>query len=891
MAKPDRYASPDDGSKLNQLIGERNRLITELYCVSRIQDFLHITDEQLLASQINEFLDLHDIRKGYRFDSNSLPRFTQSDPPSEKKPAKSKSSTPVDNTKRDREYGRHDKDDNRRAPEGDKESAKDGRGILVRDVRSKSYTSPHSQKKEDGVGSEMSNVNQSGTHGETHETYGQSDMKRLREDEITPRMIEEQCRVPESQLVSPSSTPSVPYNVAKRQKLSILSAERKENRRKPSRRTNYLIRQLRHEPDEGQKLFDQNNLNARESVYLVMKENIPSIIPQATPLSELKFNSQTLPLIKLIPAAHKVLTSEIMNSALNECRIAVVSSRIEELRRSGLWSLRQPKKFLDPWDQLKDVETHWGTLLEEAKWLFYDFDEFNKYKRAACFTMAQAVMDFWNYGQVCCIRRAPIKHIETEQDSSKIASETTEENCDTKEAPLQVCEADFSLYPHRDTTNESVNVELLLKRPDPSQEIPALDIPTVNTEVYAEDIKKRTSPFKLHISFDDFGLVERKILDDVPIYSGITNKEASDNERSNICFEPISKSTVLLDDDHYLKIAERQIIEEEPSLIPFSKRRGMFYGNRRSHYLRPPIAPSLRYLRCRTPTIWLPQDDQNLVKNINTYAYNWELISAHMSSRSTRSYCSNIERRTPWQCFERFIQLNEKFQFIDMKGPRAHNAQLWLIEAHKLQQQQKRRISPLGVGEESIQRGHKRLRWASMFEAMRKCIKKRENAPRPNPAQPRKPLDCKNTTVPTPAEMSQLKAQRDDALRRDIQMRRLAKQKLQAAAMSQVVSNSLGPPPQSSPSSVQRRPANNGLGPGRINSADSNMRVTTQIPKQSPVKQYPKAFENEYKVPVSRQKQTNKPAQSHGEKLNKELSTEKIVSPTPQEILQKLQGK
>nr|5Y81_C Chain C, Chromatin modification-related protein EAF1 [Saccharomyces cerevisiae S288C] len=179
------------------------------------------------------------------------------------------------------------------------------------------------------------------------------------------------------------------------------------------------------------------------------------------------------------------------------------------------------------------------------------------------------------------------------------------------------------------------------------------------------------------------------------------------------------------------------------------------------------------------PTIWLSEDDQELVKNINTYGYNWELISAHMTHRLTYSYLSNIERRTPWQCFERFVQLNERFNFSDLKGPRAHSAQQWLIEAHKFQQRQNRRISPLGVNTESIQRGHRRLRWASMFEAIRKCMKKRENTPRPNPTQPRKPLDCKNMKVPTPAEMSLLKAQRDEALRRDIQLRRTVKNRLQ----------------------------------------------------------------------------------------------------------------
>lgn len=234
-----------------------------------------------------------------------------------------------------------------------------------------------------------------------------------------------------------------------------------------------------------------------------------------------------------------------------------------------------------------------------------------------------------------------------------------------------------------------------------------------------------------------------------------------------------------LEDEHFYKLIEKQVVDEEQSLNQLGKRRGMFYGNRRNHYLRPPTVPSLRYLRNRTPTIWLPEDDQELVKNINAYSYNWELISSQMIHRATRSYLSSIERRTPWQCFERFVQLNERFTFNDMKGPRAHNAQQWLIEAHKFQQRQNRRISPLGVGEESIQRGHKRLRWASMFEVMRKTIKKRENAPKPNKAQPRKPLDTKNMKIPTPAEMSQLKAQRDEALRRDVQIRRNAKNRTQ----------------------------------------------------------------------------------------------------------------
>ncbi|CEP60675.1 Eaf1p LALA0_S01e16402g [Lachancea lanzarotensis] len=888
MTKFDKKHTTEDGARLDQLISERSKLITELYCLSRIQDFVQITNEKALTTQINEFLDVHDIRKGYRFDRNTLPKFSQIDPPSEKKLLKSRSSTPVENFKRDKEQAKYDKEDQKKAAEEQKKASREAREKTDRDQLSKDDHSPHKLNEEEAEDVEKASV-------------ATEDRKRLREDNI-PQATEYQQ--PDNTVQEPGATETVHevQSGTKRQKISSsLRGRTVEHKESEIKRTNHLIREFMHKQPQNKTLFHEGNINAKESVYLIMNDTIPSLIPQAVPLSELKFNSQTLPLVKLIPTAHKALTSEIMNTALNECRIAVVSSRIEELRRQGLWSLRQPKKFLDPWEKTKDIESHRGHLLREAKWMYYDFHEHTKYKRAVCLTIAQGVMDFWTYGRVCCVKKAPIKHlgpILSETENEKELSQSSEHRIEQESSESEKASTDernFNLTADTteiaDTAN-TIDIALLLKRPDPLDEIKALELPHTDENLYARE-KRTKSPFKLHVSMDEFNFVEKKVIDNLRPVLGVSEADDEKTPVDRLPFEPISKATVLLDEECFSKLVERQIIDEEPSLVPFSKRRGMFYGNRRSHYLRPPIAPSLRYLKYRTPTIWLPQDDQELVRNINTYAYNWDLISAHMSSRPTRSYCSNIERRTPWQCFERFIQLNEKFQFIDMKGPRAHNAQIWLIEAHKLQQQQKRRISPLGIGEESIQRGHRRLRWASMFEAMRKCIKKRENAPRPNPTQPRKPLDCKNTTVPTPAEMSQLKAQRDDALRRDIQIRRIAKQKLQAAALSQGFSSggNTRALPHSSPPSGQRRVINNGTVLPRGASAESGMKVTTQTPKQTQMKQYPRSSDSQLKGMPNEQQRQQKAPTSTGGKFSNESNGEKIHSPTPQEILQILQRK
>lgn len=144
---------------------------------------------------------------------------------------------------------------------------------------------------------------------------------------------------------------------------------------------------------------------------------------------------------------------------------------------------------------------------------------------------------------------------------------------------------------------------------------------------------------------------------------------------------------------------------------------------RRPHSIRAPPPPNLKYLDGRPPTIWLPDEDQNLLRYAKDFQYNWNIVSAILAKYTTFGYKATIERRTPWQCFERWLQLNPTYSLSEIKGTYAPAALHWITECIKLQSVTKRRISPLGVGLESLQRGHSKLRWASMFEAMRKvCV-------------------------------------------------------------------------------------------------------------------------------------------------------------------------
>lgn len=999
---------------VEDLVRQRNTHLIELYCVSRLHELFNVKDRALLLEKVNGFLNANDIKSGKKFQVSTLPDFSQPSPPF------------ISNNYINNNHNHHHTNNNSSTSihllSGD--LASESKDISFKEQKASSSKRQDNDndelRRDESCDEEKSNKKRP---IETDEEEKYLNKKSKTDDHLSDNTKDilsgrvnehEKPRSMYSMNTEPHLKPSPPPHMIDYLDISWIKAEPTpvENINKYK---NPILKEVTQETLETVDYFNDHNINSKDSVYLLMKDNIPSKVAQALPLAELKYLAHTLPLVKLLPMAHKALTTDIINNALNEGRITVVSSRIEELRRLGLWSLRQPKRFIDPWEK---EQSHIRVLLKEAKWMQADFKEGQKYKIAVCTTIAQSVLDYWNYGKICCTKRQPIKflpnddiiehaesnvevteitNLEMEDDSystdvdniiCKLPHEDNEiilehdsdlvvdrqglskdsieindesnildhnddiamttENITNKTNNLSIADSDVNVdmdsglaYSKDDvlskvTENQTVNTnipsssntDLFLVKNHNLIEVSETD------KLFFEEYTKQTEdkkayPFKVTITFDELNSAEQSIMKDVPLYSGASLNEGSLEE--SLPFVPISKSIVTLDTDQFLKLVERQIVDEEQSLVQLSKRRGMFYGNRRSHYLKPPPAPSLKYLTNRTPTIWLPEDDEELVKNINAYAYNWELIAAHMLRRPRASYFSNIERRTPWQCFERFVQLNERFNFNDLKGPRAYNAQQWLMEAHKFQQKQNRRISPLGVGLESIQRGHRRLRWASMLEAVRKCIKKRENAPRPNPTQPRKPLDCKNMKVPTPAEMSSLKAQRDEALRRDIQMRRNAKNRLQQQQRQQQANAK--PSSQGSAinsainSSIRTEGTNkNNLNASSPPNSNSSLSASSNVVSQTPtqrvtqrqftdreiiesysrkiLQQKPdlspqtalKAAQNYYKSLKAQQlKQQQQKLQNNiavaSSSSNSSPSIQQINSPTPQEILQRLQKK
>ncbi|ODV76693.1 uncharacterized protein CANTADRAFT_27719 [Suhomyces tanzawaensis NRRL Y-17324] len=533
------------------------------------------------------------------------------------------------------------------------------------------------------------------------------------------------------------------------------------NTRQPKKAS--AVKSLRSQEEVSQEEMEEFlTKDISEVEILSIPEHYPTKPHTVSSLAELYYLTQTLPLIKLLPGSHKVLMTDNFELALLEGKIAVLYSRIEELKRQGKWSLRQPQRFYDPFVYLKKNKKHtyhWDSMVQEGKWMAADFKESSKYKKACCVIIAQAVKDYWVHGKSVCIKPKEIVHLPENLAVDIVKEETSlvapAQPGDDEEVKVETPSAIEIL--DKDTANaelatekigqdpESIDTNLIFSKnstADPEVKFSFTDYSKINDEdiyKYKGSTDDR-SPFKLHVDLNDLKKIDQSIIKNLPKFSAFEeeapNGPAPALKPKDTPLIPVSRLLhPFEEDDDWYKIVIKEANNKSnspDSSGPPEYQKGLFgfQSHRRFNYLKPPKPPLIKNIEYRSPTIWLPQDDKYLIHYVAEFCFNWDLISEHLlSSASTlKKYESNIERRTPWQCFERYIQLNEKFQFSDMKGVYSYHAQQWLEQAHKAQLTTKRRISPLGVGAESIQRGHRRLRWASLFDAIRKCMKKREIA-------------------------------------------------------------------------------------------------------------------------------------------------------------------
>lgn len=195
--------------------------------------------------------------------------------------------------------------------------------------------------------------------------------------------------------------------------------------------------------------------------------------------------------------------------------------------------------------------------------------------------------------------------------------------------------------------------------------------------------------------------------------------------------------------------------------------------------------PLQSFFENRQSSQWTLQEDDDLRRYVRDYSYNWSLIANMLQSKSM--FSSGAERRTPWECFERWVSLEglpgdmQKTHYFRAYTSRleAANRVVTTMAAQPPQPNASGQIQPPRRRTTSSVRVERRRsqKHLTLVDAMRKLAKKRENAVQKQQqaaslAASRKAPEATQQRIPprTPLEFSKLKHEQMEKLRESMML-------------------------------------------------------------------------------------------------------------------------
>lgn len=442
----------------------------------------------------------------------------------------------------------------------------------------------------------------------------------------------------------------------------------------------------------------------------------------------------------LVLSAHKTLTTADHQTDFQEQQDCRILNRIYQLQSTNRWSLRQHERSVEPCRP----KTHWDVLISQMRWLQTDFREERKWKLAAAKGLANACSqwvassaDERAFLQVkvesISVPADPAAHYmqtpdlipSREDDSSDVTDfESPDFEASKQSAPARI----FSLPPdififglHKTPVADKILGELPFYQPSAQTQDAAIRLVSDDSD---DAWKGRVVPFSKFV----YGKM-------VPREPGPARKKSR--------FDHSDEHTRGMDGpfggpSHYAG-GERASEEGEVALFRHENKhiRDRIHAG---HAFRPPseyLMPSQSFFECRQSSQWTQGEDDKLRRLVREYAYNWSLVSSCLSTKSL--FSSGAERRTPWECFERWVGLEglpaemSKTQYF-----RAYHARLQAAQRNHeaqqnaLQQSQGNNVAQIPPRRRTTlpvlvdRRKNSKHLW--LVDAMRKLAKKREGA-------------------------------------------------------------------------------------------------------------------------------------------------------------------
>ncbi|KAI4176518.1 MAG: hypothetical protein LQ348_005983 [Seirophora lacunosa] len=500
---------------------------------------------------------------------------------------------------------------------------------------------------------------------------------------------------------------------------------------------------------------------------------------------------------RLIGSASKTLTTAnhyVDNHEQQYCRIL---SRIEQLQKANGWSLRQLERSGEP----ERPTVHWDVLLSQMKWLRTDFREERKWKVAAASSVAS-----WCAQWVASTKEERIAlQVETRPQSRSIVRAAAPESALTPDlipsAADDSSDAADEEIDHPDATEGKAPAAIFSMAPDmfyfglqrtPSAEKLLQELPLYQPSFEIQQAALHHSSVNPDKEWMTALLPVSRFCDG----KLVSHDEGPPRKKSRYDYAELDE------DDRFASTEIAGSGDGTPDARPEQDDVALFKPENKhirdrihaGHAFRPPseyVMPSQSFFESRQSSQWTQVEDDELRRLVREYAYNWSLISSCLAALS--AFSSGAERRTPWECFERWIGLEglpaemAKTQYFRAYHGRlqaaqtTHEAQQQLLQQ---QQQQGSNAPQMPLRRRSTQpvqvERRRSTKYLHLVNAMKNLARKRENVPKKtekamDSAAIRKPGATApgRHTMQTPQEFSRLRHERDTKLQEQAKVYRM----------------------------------------------------------------------------------------------------------------------
>jgi chromatin modification-related protein VID21 len=501
------------------------------------------------------------------------------------------------------------------------------------------------------------------------------------------------------------------------------------------------------------------------------------------------------PLVELVNSARKTLsTSGVLAMTRETCDYKILK-RVYQLQNANRWPHRQLQKSAEPQRPI----SHLDHLLKEMKWMRTDFKEERKWKKALSETFANWCAEYVNGSPD---ERASLR-IKARLPPLTQRSDAPDEDMNDAPTPDLVHaganETESDSFDEEDhfLPHTSISPAALFSL-GYNDVVMKIDSTSASDAMFAElplyepilegsaDVTPRTfyEPHILPVSkFTNTKLV--------------STAKGSPRKHSRFNYEPEDEqsrpqSRAGTSAEQSAPSTPGRRLSRRDDLPPEDTNVALFAPEYRhirerlhaGHQFKPPTEfpmPTVSFFEARNSSQWLWDEDQRLRSLVKEYSFNWSLVAQELALPSM--YYPGAGRRTPWECFERWMildglptEMNKTPYFktytnrLDQanRAVTAQHQQTLALQTGQNQSQARRRTTvPVRVERRRDQRH------LAMIDAMRKMARKREQnmhkqAEAQKAAALRKahePTPANKSTVHTPQEFSRLRWEKEEKSR------------------------------------------------------------------------------------------------------------------------------